>query len=224
MLHCIALVCEIALSLQAHLALPTRWRFVERAVHPSRLLLHLQQQQEEEEDIDEMELSTGVADHHVKKKKKKKKKKKEEEEEEEEEEPPAESVPHHPPLPPVDVFVTTADPAKEPPIVALNTLLSAMALHYPPHRLACYVSDDGGSILTFWAISLAAAFATAWLPFCNRAAALAAAPMAPRAPGPYFLRHKHPAPPSLHDEQQHHSSSSSSAAHDFISQWKSVKV
>jgi hypothetical protein len=126
----------------------------------------------------------------------------------------------------VDVLVTTADPAKEPPIIALNTVLSAMALQYPPHRLACYVSDDGGSILTFWAISLAAAFATVWLPFCNRAAALAAAPMAPRAPGPYFLRHKHPASPSLHDDQHPSSSSSASAsaAPDFVSHWKSVKV
>jgi hypothetical protein len=209
LLHCIALLCEIALSLQAHLAIPTRWRFVERAVHPSRLLLLLLQQQQE--DIDQMQLSSDT-EQDVKKDKL--------------------GRHHHPPahaqyrqllqqLPPVDVLVTTADPGKEPPIIALNTLLSAMALHYSPHRLACYVSDDGASILTFWAISLAASFATLWLPFCRLADSVSAAPMAPRAPGPYFLRHKHP--PSLHD-QHHLSSSSSSSPPHFISQWNNIKV
>ncbi|KAI4322517.1 hypothetical protein L6164_022203 [Bauhinia variegata] len=53
-------------------------------------------------------------------------------------------------LPPVDLFVTTADPELEPPIITVNTVLSLLALDYPAHKLACYVSDDGCSPLTFY--------------------------------------------------------------------------
>ncbi|KAL3714737.1 hypothetical protein ACJRO7_006612 [Eucalyptus globulus] len=71
-------------------------------------------------------------------------------------------------LPPVDVFVTTADPQLEPPIITVNTVLSLMAVDYPAHKLACYVSDDGCSLLTFYSLMEAAKFAKLWVPFCKK--------------------------------------------------------
>jgi hypothetical protein len=50
------------------------------------------------------------------------------------------------------VFVTTADPELEPPVVTVNTVLSLLALDYPAGKLACYVSDDGCSPLTCYAL------------------------------------------------------------------------
>nr|KYP60780.1 Cellulose synthase-like protein G2 [Cajanus cajan] len=50
----------------------------------------------------------------------------------------------------------------------MNTLLSAMALDYPPEKLHVYVSDDGGSPLTLNAMREALKFARWWLPFCIR--------------------------------------------------------
>ncbi|KAJ6334440.1 hypothetical protein OIU78_011343 [Salix suchowensis] len=47
-----------------------------------------------------------------------------------------------------DVFVSTADPEKEPPLVTANTILSILAVDYPVEKLACYLSDDGGSLLS----------------------------------------------------------------------------
>ncbi|RDY01533.1 Cellulose synthase-like protein B3 [Mucuna pruriens] len=73
-----------------------------------------------------------------------------------------------PELPRVDLFVTTADPVLEPPIITLNTVLSLLALDYPPNKLACYVSDDGCSPLTFYALVQASKFAKLWVPFCNK--------------------------------------------------------
>ncbi|KAF0930360.1 hypothetical protein E2562_032198 [Oryza meyeriana var. granulata] len=72
-------------------------------------------------------------------------------------------------LPAVDMFVTTADPALEPPLVTVNTVLSVLALDYPAagDKLACYVSDDGCSPLTFHALREAARFAGMWVPFCR---------------------------------------------------------
>jgi len=71
-------------------------------------------------------------------------------------------------LPRVDMFVTTADPVLEPPIITVNTVLSLLALDYPPHKLACYVSDDGCSPLTFYALQEASKFAKFWVPFCKK--------------------------------------------------------
>ncbi|KAG4985673.1 hypothetical protein AAZX31_12G092700 [Glycine max] len=71
-------------------------------------------------------------------------------------------------LPPVDLFVTTADPELEPPIITVNTVLSLLALDYPAHKLACYVSDDGCSPLTFYALQEASKFAKFWVPFCKK--------------------------------------------------------
>src|ERR1044072_2640990 len=71
-------------------------------------------------------------------------------------------------LPAVDVFVTTADPILEPPIITVNTVLSGLALDYPANKLACYVSDDGCSPLTFYALLEASKFAKHWVPFCKK--------------------------------------------------------
>jgi hypothetical protein len=50
----------------------------------------------------------------------------------------------------------------------VNTVLSLLALDYPAGKLACYVSDDGCSPLTCYALREAAAFARQWMPFCRR--------------------------------------------------------
>ncbi|KAI4322516.1 hypothetical protein L6164_022202 [Bauhinia variegata] len=71
-------------------------------------------------------------------------------------------------LPPVDLFVTTADHELEPPIITVNTVLSLLALDYPANKLACYVSDDGCSPLTFYALVEASKFAKLWVPFCKK--------------------------------------------------------
>ncbi|XAR53884.1 Cellulose synthase (UDP-forming) [Bertholletia excelsa] len=83
-------------------------------------------------------------------------------------------------LPRVDVFVCTADPQIEPPIMVANTVLSVMAYDYPPEKLAVYLSDDGGSELTFFAILEASGFAKHWLLFCNKFK------VEPRSPDAYF--------------------------------------
>ena len=68
----------------------------------------------------------------------------------------------------MDVFVTTADPVLEPPIITVNTVLSLLALDYPANKLACYVSDDGCSPHTFYALVEASKFAELWVPFCKK--------------------------------------------------------
>ncbi|WCJ27792.1 cellulose-synthase like D2 [Euphorbia peplus] len=83
-------------------------------------------------------------------------------------------------LPGIDIFVSTADPEKEPPLVTANTILSILAAEYPVEKLACYVSDDGGSLLTFEAMAEAASFANIWVPFCRKHA------IEPRNPESYF--------------------------------------
>ncbi|XP_020598308.1 cellulose synthase-like protein D5 [Phalaenopsis equestris] len=83
-------------------------------------------------------------------------------------------------LPGIDVFVSTADPEKEPPLVTANTVLSILAVNYPVEKLACYVSDDGGSLLTFEALAETASFAKVWVPFCRKHE------IEPRNPEAYF--------------------------------------
>ncbi|XP_031495449.1 cellulose synthase-like protein G2 [Nymphaea colorata] len=70
-------------------------------------------------------------------------------------------------LPPLDVFICTADPYKEPPMNVANTALSVMALDYQADKISVYVSDDGGSKLTLFAFMEAARFAKQWIPFCK---------------------------------------------------------
>lgn len=83
-------------------------------------------------------------------------------------------------LPGIDVFVSTADPEKEPPLVTANTILSILAADYPVDKLSCYLSDDGGALLTFEALAEAASFARVWIPFCRKH------DIEPRMPESYF--------------------------------------
>ncbi|XVF06600.1 hypothetical protein REPUB_Repub06bG0063100 [Reevesia pubescens] len=71
-------------------------------------------------------------------------------------------------FPGIDIFVCTADPLIEPPSMVINTVLSVMAYDYPPQKLSIYLSDDGGSDLTFYAMLEAATFSKKWLPFCKK--------------------------------------------------------
>eukprot|EP00897_Mesotaenium_endlicherianum_P000029 jgi/Mesen1/10026/ME000073S09304 len=83
-------------------------------------------------------------------------------------------------LPNVDIFVSTADPEKEPPLVTANVVLSILAADYPVEKMALYLSDDGASMLTFEALTETANFARSWVPFCKRYT------LEPRAPEVYF--------------------------------------
>ncbi|KAG9133853.1 hypothetical protein Leryth_017938 [Lithospermum erythrorhizon] len=80
----------------------------------------------------------------------------------------------------VDIFVSTVDPLKEPPLVTANTVLSILAVDYPVEKVSCYVSDDGAAMLTFEAMSETAEFARKWVPFSKRYS------IEPRAPEWYF--------------------------------------
>eukprot|EP00850_Spirogloea_muscicola_P008695 SM000047S16834 [mRNA] locus=s47:235725:242330:+ [translate_table: standard] len=83
-------------------------------------------------------------------------------------------------LPKVDVFVTTADAQKESPFVTACTVLSIVSADYPANKLACYLSDDGSSMLTFNVMAEVAGFARIWVPFCKRF------DIEPRNPEAYF--------------------------------------
>ncbi|XP_047317683.1 cellulose synthase-like protein D3 [Impatiens glandulifera] len=89
-------------------------------------------------------------------------------------------------LPGIDVFVSTADPEKEPPLVTANTILSILAVDYPVEKVACYVSDDGGALLTFEAMAEAASFSNTWVPFCRKH------DIEPRNPESYFSLKRDP--------------------------------
>lgn len=80
----------------------------------------------------------------------------------------------------VDIFVSTVDPSKEPPLITANTVLSILAVDYPVDKVACYVSDDGAAMLTFEALSETSEFARKWVPFCKKYN------IEPRAPEWYF--------------------------------------
>ncbi|KAL6602949.1 hypothetical protein ACP70R_043310 [Stipagrostis hirtigluma subsp. patula] len=82
----------------------------------------------------------------------------------------------------VDVLVTAADAATEPPLATANAVLSVLAADYPAGRIACYVSDDGADMLVFEALFEAARLARRWVPFCRRHG------VEPRAPELYFAR------------------------------------
>ncbi|KAL0414366.1 UNVERIFIED_CONTAM: Cellulose synthase-like protein G3 [Sesamum radiatum] len=79
-----------------------------------------------------------------------------------------ERLPEDEKLPPIDVFICTADLNKEPCLEVMNTVKSAMALDYPPDKLHVYLSDDGGSVATFQAIKQAWKFSKLWVPFCRK--------------------------------------------------------
>ncbi|GAB4859448.1 hypothetical protein Ancab_010914 [Ancistrocladus abbreviatus] len=52
--------------------------------------------------------------------------------------------------------------------MTVNTVLSLLAVDYPADKLACYVSDDGCSPLTFFSLVEASKFAKLWVPFCKK--------------------------------------------------------
>ena len=56
----------------------------------------------------------------------------------------------------------------EPPTLVINTVLSVMSYNYPPEKLSIYLSDDGGSELTFYALLEASGFSKHWIPFCKK--------------------------------------------------------
>nr|AGW52062.1 cellulose synthase 4 [Populus tomentosa] len=85
-------------------------------------------------------------------------------------------------LGPVDVFVSTVDPLKEPPIITANTVLSILSVDYPVDKVSCYVSDDGASMLLFDSLAETAEFARRWVPFCKKHN------IEPRAPEFYFTQ------------------------------------
>ncbi|RCV12121.1 hypothetical protein SETIT_2G243800v2 [Setaria italica] len=72
------------------------------------------------------------------------------------------------------------NPQTEPPSLVISTVLSVMAYNYPAEKLSMYLSDDGCSILTFYALWEASVFAEHWLPFCKRCN------IEPRSPAAYF--------------------------------------
>ncbi|KAI3939310.1 hypothetical protein MKW98_022178 [Papaver atlanticum] len=96
-------------------------------------------------------------------------------------------------LPGADIFVCTADPTIEPPTLVINTVLSVMAYDYPPDKLSVYISDDGGSELTFYALYEASIFSRHWIPFCKEFK------VEPRSPAAYFAQVSDP-PPSLKNQ------------------------
>eukprot|EP00253_Pinus_taeda_P020142 PITA_20142 len=106
-------------------------------------------------------------------------------------------------LPPVDIFITTMDPWKEPPLILVNTILSVLSVDYPFENICCYVSDDGGSPLNFYAVLKAYEFAEKWVPFCKKFN------IEPRVPMVYFSR------PALNKSE--------SSVSWFNGEWKELK-
>lgn len=85
-------------------------------------------------------------------------------------------------LAPIDIFVSTVDPLKEPPLITANTVLSILSVDYPVDKVSCYVSDDGSAMLTFEALCETSEFARKWVPFCKKHN------IEPRAPEFYFAQ------------------------------------
>jgi cellulose synthase/poly-beta-1,6-N-acetylglucosamine synthase-like glycosyltransferase len=86
----------------------------------------------------------------------------------------------------VDIFVCSADPQSEPPSLVAATVLSVMAYDYPPEKLSVYLSDDGCSAFTFYALWEASEFARHWLPFCKSRS------IEPRSPAAYLSSSEEP--------------------------------
>ncbi|KAF5202270.1 Cellulose synthase-like protein e1 [Thalictrum thalictroides] len=79
-----------------------------------------------------------------------------------------ERLPNNEDLPPIDVFIFTCDPMKEPTVGVMNTVISALCIDYPPEKLFVYLSDDGGAPITLYATREAYNFAKKWAPFCKK--------------------------------------------------------
>ncbi|PSR85408.1 Cellulose synthase-like protein [Actinidia chinensis var. chinensis] len=97
-------------------------------------------------------------------------------------------------LPAVDIFVCTADPKIEPPTMVISTILSVMSYNYPPEKLSVYLSDDGGSEFTFYALLEASQFSKQWVPFCKKFS------IEPRSPAAYFAQNSSPQDNTLAQE------------------------
>lgn len=65
-------------------------------------------------------------------------------------------------------------------MMVINTVLSVMAYDYPPEKLSAYLSDDGCSDLTFYALLEASSFSKHWIPYCKKFN------VEPRSPAAYF--------------------------------------
>uniref|UniRef100_A0A803QJR4 Cellulose synthase-like protein H1 n=1 Tax=Cannabis sativa TaxID=3483 RepID=A0A803QJR4_CANSA len=115
-------------------------------------------------------------------------------------------------LPSVDMFVTTADAVLEPAIMTINTVLSLLAVDYPTHKLACYVSDDGCSPIILYSLIEASKFAKLWVPFCKKHNVQV------RAPFRYFYSNDDDDTSSSSD---HHSTKKYSK--DFQQEWIRMK-
>ncbi|KAK3021554.1 hypothetical protein RJ639_046502 [Escallonia herrerae] len=98
-------------------------------------------------------------------------------------------------LPPVDIFVCTADATLEPPTMVISTVLSLMSFNYPTEKLSIYLSDDGGSEFIFYALLEASKFSKYWIPFCKRFK------VEPRSPAAYFARNSLPEDTAFAQEQ-----------------------
>ena len=97
-------------------------------------------------------------------------------------------------LPGIDVFVTTVDPVDEPILYTVNSILSILATDYPVEKYACYLSDDGGTLVHYEAMFEVANFAKLWVPFCRKHC------IEPRAPENYFGVKKQPYMGSMQEE------------------------
>jgi hypothetical protein len=62
-------------------------------------------------------------------------------------------------LPGVDMFVSTVNPEKEPPLITANTVLSILTADYSVEKLACYVSNGNNVFLPFEVLAETTTFA-----------------------------------------------------------------
>ncbi|XP_059592591.1 cellulose synthase-like protein E6 [Vitis vinifera] len=85
--------------------------------------------------------------------------------------------------------------------MVINTVLSVMAYDYLPKKLGVYLSDDGGSCLTFYALLEVSQFSKIWLPFCKKFK------VEPRCPEAYFTS----TPEPHHDDPL------------MVEEWSSIK-
>ncbi|CAD6255029.1 unnamed protein product [Miscanthus lutarioriparius] len=97
-------------------------------------------------------------------------------------------------LPGIDVFITTVDPVDEPILYTVNSFLSILATDYPVEKYACYLSDDGGTLVHYEAMLEVASFAKLWAPFCRKHG------VEPRAPESYFGVKRQPYTGSMQEE------------------------
>ena len=77
-----------------------------------------------------------------------------------------------------------------------------MAYDYLPEKLGVYLSDDGGSCLTFYALLEVSLFSKIWLSFCKKFK------VEPRCPEAYFTS----TPEPHHDDPL------------MVEEWSSIKV